>query len=580
MVFFIFIRYQMSKKTFYAFIISFILLIAVIVLNRISFDKMRGYSNAVEHTREVIACFESISNRFKSIQIYKSYYQKNGIKDFYDRYISEVNGIELELIKLKKLIADNPEQLKLADTLTSIIHSNLRDPVQDTSQMNIDTSENDRLNDILVVHELNNKGVARENSLLAFRKSQLNDSTHHTNLLTTSFAVVAVAIIMLTFLSNMFISQRSRRLEGLLESILNTSQNAIVHYKAIKEQGKITDFYIEYANNAVKDLFYIFPEDLIGKLIKSIPNRTPMMYEKFVEIMETGTPQSFEYLYKYGNDSQWIYASLSKTADGITGTFHNITPIKKYEEELKGNIKELERSNMELEQYAYVASHDLQEPLRKIRSFGSYIQDTQASKMDEKGKEQLNKIMGAAERMSVLIKDILSYSSLTRQELLVPVDLNKILQAVIHDLDLAISQKGARIEKDLLPTIDAIPLQMNQLFYNLLNNSLKFSKPDHHTCIQIRSRVIDESEKLPDLLPKIKYYEFVFTDDGIGFSQDYAEQIFGLFKRLNDRQHYPGSGIGLALCKKVVENHNGAITAKSTEQVGTSFYIYLPERQN
>ncbi|MFL5772325.1 MAG: ATP-binding protein, partial [Flavisolibacter sp.] len=429
------------------------------------------------------------------------------------------------------------------------------------------------------VHELNRRGIAHENNLLEFRKTQLNDSTHHTNLLTTTFAVVAVAIIMLAFFSNMLISQKSKRLEGLLESILNTSQNAIVHYKAIKEHGKITDFYVEYANNAVKELFYVFPEDIIGRQLKSLPTRTPMMYEKFVEIMEKGKPQAFEYLYNNGQDTQWIYASLSKTDNGITGTFHNITPIKKYEEELKENIKDLERSNTELEQYAYVASHDLQEPLRKIRSFGSYLQDTQTEYMDAKGKEQLDKIMGAAERMSVLIKDILSFSSLSKQELFVPVDLNKILQAVIHDLDLVITQNEAQIKNDVLPIIEAIPLQMNQLFYNLLNNSLKFNKPGQKTVIQLTCRAIHESEKHDDLLQHIPYYELVFSDNGIGFSQDYSEQIFGLFKRLNDRLIYPGSGIGLALCKKVVENHNGAIFAKSSEQEGASFYIYLPVRQ-
>ena len=142
-----------------------------------------------------------------------------------------------------------------------------------------------------------------------------------------------------------------------------------------------------------------------------------------------------------------------------------------------------------------------------------------------------------------------------------------------------ITQKNATIQSDPLPTIEAIPLQMNQLFYNLLNNSLKFSKDGREPIITISCRQMKKEEKDPSFLKKIPYYEIVFADNGIGFDQDYAEQIFGLFKRLNDRQFYPGSGIGLSLCKKVIENHNGDIIAKGKENDGASFYIYLPEKQ-
>jgi two-component system CheB/CheR fusion protein len=265
--------------------------------------------------------------------------------------------------------------------------------------------------------------------------------------------------------------------------------------------------------------------------------------------------------------------------DGVTASFHNITPLKKYQEELKENIKELKRSNLELEQYAYIASHDLQEPLRKIRSFGSYLQETQSSKMDEKGREQLNKIMASAERMSILIKDILSFSSIKKQDLLVPTDLNKILIAVKHDLDMVIQQKEALITNELLPTIEAIPLQMNQLFYNLLNNALKFSRIGVKPIITLTCRKLKEYEKPPTLLKGITYYQITVKDNGIGFNQDYEEQIFGLFKRLNDRNVFPGSGIGLALCKKVVENHYGEICAKGRENEGAEFIVYLPEMQ-
>ncbi len=148
------------------------------------------------------------------------------------------------------------------------------------------------------------------------------------------------------------------------------------------------------------------------------------------------------------------------------------------------------------------------------------------------------------------------------------------------DLDLAITQKKARITIGRLPVIEAIPLQMTQLFYNLISNSLKFSKEDDKPEIKITSRLLNDVEKEEnDLVIGLRYYHIEVSDNGIGFSHEYQEQIFGLFKRLNDKQFYPGSGIGLALCKKVVDNHNGIITASGKEQEGASFVIILPEKR-
>jgi two-component system CheB/CheR fusion protein len=253
--------------------------------------------------------------------------------------------------------------------------------------------------------------------------------------------------------------------------------------------------------------------------------------------------------------------------------------LKNFEEELKNKITDLERSNAELEQYAYVASHDLQEPLRKIRSFGSYLQDTQANKLDERGQDLLRKIMSSADRMSLLIKDILSYSSLKKQADYTPVDLNEIVKAVEQDLDLLITQKHGVIQCEALPVIEAIPLQMTQLFYNLINNSLKFTREGESPTIKISCRKIGRQEYKSSFVKDVGYYEIVLSDNGIGFNKEHAEQIFGLFKRLNNKQLYAGSGIGLALCRKVVENHNGEIYATGKEGEGASFYIYLPEKQ-
>ncbi len=236
--------------------------------------------------------------------------------------------------------------------------------------------------------------------------------------------------------------------------------------------------------------------------------------------------------------------------------------------------EKLIRSNNDLEQFAYVASHDLQEPLRKIQIF---------TEMAEKSHDQGNaatyfeKIHTSARRMTDLIKSVLNYSRLSKTgEQFEEVDLNVLLENTKIDFELLITEKGAVIRNDILPVIQGIPLQLNQLFLNLIGNSLKFSNAD--PLITISSRVLSEKEvrQHENLHTKVRYVEIIFSDNGIGFEQQYADQIFTIFQRLHDKKSYEGTGIGLALCKKIVENHHGFLTAKSALGKGAAFYIYLP----
>ena len=227
--------------------------------------------------------------------------------------------------------------------------------------------------------------------------------------------------------------------------------------------------------------------------------------------------------------------------------------------------RQLVKFNEELEQFAYAASHDLQEPLRKISTFANLISERNSDQMNESGKLYLSKITQSAERMSGIINDLLSYTRDSRSNQALEVtDLNVIVENVLFDLELIINQKNALIRSDKLPVIKAIPYQMNRLFYNLLNNSLKFSKEGIAPVIEIKCTQTQ------------KEVEIIVTDNGIGFDQVYAEKIFSLFQRLNDRKSYTGSGIGLALCKKIVENYKGSITATSEPDKGASFTIKFP----
>jgi PAS domain S-box-containing protein len=267
------------------------------------------------------------------------------------------------------------------------------------------------------------------------------------------------------------------------------------------------------------------------------------------------------------------------------GTATNIDDQKRLSEELEIRVsdrtKELQASNNELAQFAYVASHDLQEPLRKIITFIELVQRDLPS-LSEKPKSYLQKIEQSALRMSILIKDILNFSQLGKPgHTFEQTDLNETIQTISGDLEVLIQQKRAEIKCEALPTLEAIPQQMNQLFYNLLSNSLKFSLEGVTPVIQITARTMSRKEviKYPELHPDLNYCEIQFQDNGIGFNQKFADQIFTIFQRLNNRQSYSGTGIGLALCKKIAVNHNGLIQATSVENQGATFQVVLPLRQ-
>lgn len=241
--------------------------------------------------------------------------------------------------------------------------------------------------------------------------------------------------------------------------------------------------------------------------------------------------------------------------------------------ELKQANQQLLRYNEELEQFAYAASHDLQEPLRKIQTFAGMLVERNHDELNEAGKNYLSKILKSTERMSGIINDLLSYSRQSRiDEMFEETDLNVIIENVLSDLELMIQQKGALVLCDTLPNIKAIPSQMNRLFYNLINNSLKFSNPNTppRIHISVQQYLPDENGKLPSFI------EFIVRDNGIGFEQKYADRIFQLFQRLNDKHSYNGNGIGLALCKKIVQNHFGEIFAEAHPNEGAIFHLKFP----
>lgn len=240
---------------------------------------------------------------------------------------------------------------------------------------------------------------------------------------------------------------------------------------------------------------------------------------------------------------------------------------------------ELQHSNENLAQFAYIASHDLQEPLRKIRTFSTILQDRYFSELPGPVKGLVEKINTSAERMSSLIKELLNFSQLLHSNAAFEhTDLDHVLSNVLVDFDLLIAEMKVTIIREPLPVIDAIPFQMHQLFYNLLGNAIKFSRTGIAPVITITSKILKDGEaaRYVNIDPKYSYCEIGIKDNGIGFKQKMEEQLFIVFHRLHSREKYAGTGIGLALCKKIVRNHHGEISAIAKENEGATFKVLLP----
>ena len=318
--------------------------------------------------------------------------------------------------------------------------------------------------------------------------------------------------------------------------------------------------------------------------------------ERWMAAVSTGNNFLFEHRFlRFDGEYRWQLSRAipQKDAAGViqmwVGTSTDIQDQKTFAMELEKQVRErtnelqlknieLERMNAELKSFAYVSSHDLQEPLRKIQTFASRIIEKDLENLSERGKDYFTRMQEAAKRMQTLIEDLLAYSrTSTSERVFRYTDLNDILTEVSGDFKELLVEKNAKILVGEMCEANIIPFQFRQLMQNLLSNSLKFSKPGEDVSIRVSSKIVRDNTSAHDVVfPKNNYCHIIVSDNGIGFDPQYRDRIFEVFQRLHGKEEYSGTGIGLSIVKKIVENHNGYITATGDLDKGAIFDIYIP----
>jgi PAS domain S-box-containing protein len=381
------------------------------------------------------------------------------------------------------------------------------------------------------------------------------------------------------------IKHRTAELEGqknLLDNILTHSSNGISVSKLIRnESGHPIDSQTILANDAAvryiglpKELYLTKPASFFD------PDIMRSDYGKAcVETLQTGKPFITQYYIDYS--ARWLEITISKMDDAhLIHIFTDVTPMKEAQLKLERSLDDLKHLNANLEEFAYAASHDLKEPLRKIQFFTSRLREEFRDDLNSKQSELFDRLQKSSTRMENLVNDLLEYSQATRGSFeKTSINLNEMILAVKDDLELEILKRQAKVVADCLPTIRGNQRQVQQMFQNLIGNSLKYSKPDEVPEVRISSKTVKGKEvslQLPiDALDKT-FHLIQVSDNGIGFRQEDAERIFNVFTRLHNTHQSRGSGVGLSIVKRVVEGHEGFVWATSQVDQGSTFHILLP----
>jgi PAS domain S-box-containing protein len=392
-----------------------------------------------------------------------------------------------------------------------------------------------------------------------------------------------------TDMHDQFISDKQlKESRDLMEAVFNASPNAIsVFHCAHDDDGNVEDFEWRYFNVKAQECYKT--KDLMGCRLKPIlvKHKCLVVFDKLKEVLQTGQMSAFEYTVDYGSKQSWYLMVVVKLEDSLIVSQQDITERVRSNQKLLTLNERMNRTNIELKikneeltNFAFLASHDLKEPIRKIQLFANVLMDAEGGNMSAKGIDYTARIMRSVNRLNALIDDILSFSRVGEvgDQLMENVDLNEQLALVVAEMESEFSKRNGKLTSDPLPTIAGFSIQISQLLQNLVSNAIKFQSGEHQALVSVRGEFVNgDVIDSPYSDPRVQYFKLEIVDNGIGFEEQYATKIFKMFQRLHAATDFSGTGMGLAICKRIMENHHGFIVAQSRPGQGSTFSCYFPE---
>ena len=589
-------KFNSSNSLRVIFVVAIFILL---FLSSISYKHNRDLdesSKLIMHTYEINIQLERLISAIKDAETGQRGYFITQNSRFLTPYLFSRDKVNTSFITLKKLTADNPKQQENLRNLFKLIIQRFVSFENCLKYNNPKTYDKRKLDNYMFSGRIVMENIRFqvdemnyiEKKYLQERLKKYDKEISLGPVFSISLFLVALSFILLAYrqISNDLVKLKIYNRKLLISSGLMAESEKIGKFSTW--QWDLETNKIDYSDNQFrilgcepeafvpeKETFldFVHPEDkeMIAKSIEGIIKKEslPFVYYKVIR-----PDHEIRYLKSIGK--LLVDKNGSKVLLGIN---FDITDEHLLNIELQERNSELEKSNKELASFNHVASHDLQEPLRKIQTFISRVSDADKAIMSDSGKEYLSKIEISAKRMRILIDDLLLFSrtNTTKKEF-VKSNLNDLFKNAELELTEIIDDKKAVITVSKLPKLEVIPYQIEQLFINLIGNSLKYNRPNIVPEISVGCEKILSTE-YPDLLEQSvkKFYKITFSDNGMGFDPQFKETIFVLFQRLYSKTEYPGTGIGLAICKKIMTNHKGYIIADSIPNKGSIFTIFLPE---